>query len=166
VVLYLAEEVPMPTATRLRFPSGYGKATRTIPWEEVRSRLEAAPAYWLSTARPDGRPHVVPVDGIWVDDVWWYGGAPETVHIRTVESNPQAVMHLPDPMQAVIVEGLVRRESPAAELALRMADVANEKYAHYVLKNDAATYASALGLFPTTVLAWSSFPADATRFQF
>lgn len=88
------------------------------------------------------------------------------MHIRTVESNPKVVMHLPDPMQAVIVEGLVRRVSPAAELALQMADVANEKYAHYGLKNDAATYASALGLFPTTVLAWSSFPADATRFQF
>ncbi len=93
----------MPTASSLRFPPGYGTATTTLPWPEVRARLESAPAYWLSTARRDGRPHVVPVDGIWVDDVWWYGGAPDTVHIRTVESNPQAVMHLPDPMQAVIV---------------------------------------------------------------
>lgn len=156
----------MPTATPLRFPSGYGTATHTVPWEEVRARLEAAPAYWLSTSRRDGRPHVVPVDGIWVDDVWWYGGAPETVHIRTIEANPQAVMHLPDPMQAVIVEGVVRRVTPKEELALRMADVANEKYAHYGLQNDAATYASALGLFPMRVLAWSAFPADATRFQF
>jgi predicted pyridoxine 5'-phosphate oxidase superfamily flavin-nucleotide-binding protein len=156
----------MPTATTVRFPSGYGKATRTIGWEEVRARLEAAPAYWLSTARVDGRPHVVPVDGIWVDDVWWYGGAPGTVHVRTVEANPHAVMHLPDPMQAVIVEGVVFRVAPTAELAQRMADAANEKYAHYGLKNDAATYASALGLFPTRVLAWSAFPADATRFQF
>lgn len=156
----------MPTASSLRFPPGYGTATTTLPWPEVRARLEAAPAYWLSTARPDGRPHVVPLDGIWVDDVWWYGGAPDTVHIRTVQSNPQAVMHLPDPMQAVIVEGVVRRVSPTEELARRMADVANEKYSHYGLKNDAATYASALGLFPKSVLAWSAFPTDATRFQF
>ena len=73
----------MPTATTLRFPPGYGTARRTMSWGEVRARLEAAPAYWLSTARPDGRPHVVPLDGIWLDDVWWYGGSPDTVHIRT-----------------------------------------------------------------------------------
>ena len=156
----------MPTATKLEFPSGYGTAKRTLAWEEVRARLVEAPAYWLSLARTDGRPHVVPLDGIWVDDVWWYGGAPGTVHIRTVEANPQAVMHLPDPMRAVIVEGVVRRVSPAPELAQRMADLANEKYAHYGLKNDASTYASALGLFPRRVLAWSAFPSDATRFEF
>lgn len=156
----------MPTASSLRFPPGYGTATTTLPWPEVKARLESAPAYWLSTARPDGRPHVVPLDGIWVDDVWWYGGAPDTVHIRTVEANPQAVMHLPDPMQAVIVEGVVRRVSPPDETAQRMADVANEKYCHYGLKNDAATYVSALGLFPKSVLAWSAFPTDATRFRF
>ena len=156
----------MPSASTLRFPPGYGRATHTIPWADVQARLEAATAYWLSTVRRDGRPHVVPLDGIWVDDVWWYGGAPDTVHIRSVESNPHVVMHLPEPHQAVIVEGVVRRTSPAHELALRMAAAANEKYAHYGARNDAATYASALGLFPTKVLAWSAFPSDATRFDF
>lgn len=156
----------MPRATRLTFPSGYGTATRTMSWAEVRSRLESAPAYWLSTTRPDGRPHVVPVDGIWVDDVWWYGGAPETVHIRNVEASPRAVMHLPDPMQAVIVEGVVRRVAPAEDLASRLAAEASSKYAHYGLQPDAKAYASALGLYPTRILAWSAFPADATRFDF
>jgi hypothetical protein len=32
----------------------------------------------------------VPLDGIWVDDVWWYGGAPQTVHIRNAVARPQA----------------------------------------------------------------------------
>ncbi len=156
----------MPTASTLRFPPGYGRATRTIPWADVQGRLEAATAYWLSTVRPDGRPHVVPLDGIWVDDVWWYGGAPDTVHIRTVESNPHA---------SCTCRSRTRRSSSRAwsgarrrrhELALRMAAAANEKYAHYGARNDAATYASALGLFPTRVLAWSAFPSDATRFDF
>jgi RNA 3'-terminal phosphate cyclase len=101
-----------------------------------------------------------------VDDVWWYGGAPDTVHIRTAEANPQAVMHLPDPMQAVIVEGVVQRTNPTPELAQRMAETANAKYAHYGLKNDASTYATAQGLVPSRVLAWSAFPSDATRFEF
>jgi hypothetical protein len=156
----------MPTATLLRFPKGYGSAKRTIQWDEVRRLLEEAPAYWLATTRPDGRPHVVPLDGIWVDDVWWYDGAPRTVHIRNVSARPRAVMHLADPMQAVIVEGTVRRQALDDAVAQRLADASNSKYAHYGANNTADTYRKALGLFPERVLAWSTFPTDATRFDF
>jgi hypothetical protein len=91
----------MPTATLLRFPPGYGTPEKRLEWDVVRRLLEDAPAYWLATARADGRPHVVPLDGLWVDDVWWYGGSPETVHIRNVTDRPKAVIHLADPMQVV-----------------------------------------------------------------
>ena len=37
------------------------------PWAEARGRLEEAGTYWLATARPDGRPHVMPVLGAWLD---------------------------------------------------------------------------------------------------
>jgi hypothetical protein len=161
------EEVStIPTATLLGFPPGYGTAKRTLAWDEVRTMLEAAPAYSLATTRADGRPHVVPLDGLWVDDVWWYGGAPQTVHIRNVTDRPRAVMHLADPMQAVIVEGVVQRVTLAAERAQRLADVSNVKYAHYGMGNTADTYRKALGLFPDRVLAWTAFPKDATRFEF
>ena len=36
----------------------------------------------LSTTRPDGRPHAVPVDGVWLDDTWYWGGHPDTIHQR------------------------------------------------------------------------------------
>ena len=32
-----------------------------IPWAEGRERLEGAEVYWISTVRPDGRPHVTPL---------------------------------------------------------------------------------------------------------
>jgi Pyridoxamine 5'-phosphate oxidase len=156
----------MPSATLLRFPKGYGTAKRKLKWDEVRRLLEDAPAYWLATTRSDGRPHVVPLDGIWVDDVWWYGGAQGTVHIRNIAAQPRAVMHLADPTQAVIVEGTVRREALAEATAQRLADASNSKYAHYGMNNTADTYREALGLFPDRVLAWSAFPTDATRFDF
>ena len=41
--------------------------TVPTPWAEARGRLEEAGTYWLATARPDGRPHVMPVLGAWVD---------------------------------------------------------------------------------------------------
>jgi predicted pyridoxine 5'-phosphate oxidase superfamily flavin-nucleotide-binding protein len=156
----------MPTATLVRFPPGYGTAKHALAWPEIRRRLEEAPAYWLATCRADGRPHVVPLDGVWVDDVWWYGGAPGTVHIRNVAARPQAVMHLADPMQAVIVEGTVRRVTLETDRAQSLADASNTKYAHYGMDNTADTYRTALGLFPERVLAWTSFPTDATRFEF
>jgi hypothetical protein len=65
-----------PTAERIDLPAGYGTATTTMAWATVREKLEQAPRYWLVTTRRDGRAHVVPVDGIWLDEAWWYGGAP------------------------------------------------------------------------------------------
>jgi Pyridoxamine 5'-phosphate oxidase len=155
-----------PSASLLDFPPGYGTPKRRLPWAEVRQRLEEAPAYWLATTRSDGRPHVVPLDGVWVDDVWWYGGAPQTVHIRNVGARPRVVMHLADPMKAVMVEGIVRRVSLEVEPAQRLADACNTKYAHYGMDATADTYREALGLFPERVLAWTAFPTDATRFEF
>ena len=155
----------MPTARLLQFPAAYGRPTRTLDWASVRERLEEAPAYWLATTRADGRPHVVPLDGIWVDDAWWYGGDPQAVHIRSVQEQPRAIMHLADPMKAVIVEGTVRRVNPAPDLAQRLADMSNTKYPQYGRKT-AAAYGEALGLFPERVLAWTAYPTDATRFEF
>lgn len=37
------------------------------PWAAARDELEQAKAYWLSTVRPDGRPHVTTVAAVWVD---------------------------------------------------------------------------------------------------
>ncbi len=36
-------------------------------WAEARERLEKAEVYWLSTVRPDRRPHVTPVLSVWLD---------------------------------------------------------------------------------------------------
>ena len=42
----------------------------TISWETARDRLanpEVPRTCWLATTRPDGRPHLVPVIGFWID---------------------------------------------------------------------------------------------------
>jgi hypothetical protein len=46
----------------------------------VRGPLESAPHYWLATTLLDGRPHVVPVDGLWLADRWYFGRHVNTVH--------------------------------------------------------------------------------------
>lgn len=155
-----------PRAEPLRLPDGYGSSSTTLDWTDVRSRLAEAKAYWVTTCRPGGRPHVVPVDGLWVDDVWFYGGGADTVHVRTALANPEVVMHLSDPHRAVIVEGRVRTARPDAPLARRLLAASNAKYPEYGAATDPGAYDDALALHPRRVLAWSSYPTDATRFVF
>ena len=50
-------------------------ATAT-PWAEARKELEDAEIFWLSTVRPDGRPHVTPLIAIWLDESPWFVTGP------------------------------------------------------------------------------------------
>ena len=55
---------------------GYGilgpnQGSGLLPWSWAEERLIASHAYWLSTVRPDGRPHAIPVWGVWFADVVW-----------------------------------------------------------------------------------------------
>jgi hypothetical protein len=156
----------MPTIERLDMPEGYGDSVSTMLWSDVRAQLIAAQQYWLATNRHGGSPHLVPVDGLWVDDVLYYGGLPSTVHVRTALANPCVTVHLPDPWKVVVVEGDVRLAKPDPDFARRLADLANVKYAHYGITFDANSYSDPFGLHPRRALAWSSFPTDATRFTF
>jgi Pyridoxamine 5'-phosphate oxidase len=38
-----------------------------VPWPAVVAVLESAEMFWLSTVRPDGRPHVAPLPAMWLD---------------------------------------------------------------------------------------------------
>ncbi len=42
------------------------------PWAEARGRLVTAELYWLTTVRPDGRPHVTPVLSVWLDGALYF----------------------------------------------------------------------------------------------
>jgi Pyridoxamine 5'-phosphate oxidase len=153
-----------PTAERIDLPEGYGRVERTMEWAVVRERLEQAPRYWLVTTRRDGRAHVVPVDGVWLDDTWWYGGSPQTLHQRNLERDQRVVVHLEDAMSAVILEGTMRRVVPPPELAERLVAASKAKYGY---GPPPAAYAAGLwALRPDRARAWSAFPADVTRCRF
>src|ERR671917_2525559 len=105
------EETTMttPTATAARFPAEYGQTPETLAellsWEEVAERIAAALNYWLATTTDDGRPHVRPVDGVFVESTLAFGGSPETRWVRYLQQRPQVSVSLPDDGHAVILEG-------------------------------------------------------------
>ncbi len=155
-------------------PDGYGLPETDegmLHWTDVERRLVDSAHYWLATVRPDGRPHVVPRWGVWLDDRFYYDGAATTRHARNAEGNPACTLTLEDGARAVIVEGrsLATRAEPD-DLGARLA-AAFGKYhdAGYSPGPDAWSGPDGGGLrmlVPTTVLAWTAFPTDATRFVF
>jgi hypothetical protein len=167
-------ENPAPHAERPLMPEGYGLPESTeglLPWAQVEARLVAATSYWLATVRPDGRPHVVPRWGVWVDGRFYYDGAPTTVHVRNLTANPACSLNLESGTEAVIVEGeSLPIQAPADTLGARIS-AAFSKYhdAGYSPQADAWSGEDGGGLrvlTPRRALAWFSFPTDATRFTF
>jgi nitroimidazol reductase NimA-like FMN-containing flavoprotein (pyridoxamine 5'-phosphate oxidase superfamily) len=138
--------------------------SRLLDWDTVDARLRGALHYWLATARQDGRPHVVPLDGIWMDQRWYFGGSPETVKHRNLLGNPNVALHLDGADAAVIVEG----RCTVVEVSEEFADqLVAESAAKYGYAPPRAAYLSGVwALMPTKVLAWSDLTADATRFVF
>jgi hypothetical protein len=153
-----------PVVEQLTFPEGYGTPTATLDWAYVRDRLESAERYWLATTRPDGRPHVIPIDGVWVDGAWYFGGHSDTVHQRTLLTNPEVAVHLEDSIKAVIAEGRAEWVELSPEDSARVAKASNDKYGYGF---PADSYAKGVWrLRPARVLAWDALNVDATRFRF
>ena len=119
-----------PRAELLDLPREYGTPQAPLHWSAVRERLTAAEHYWLATVRPDGRPHVVPLDGVWIGDRWYFGGSPATVKHRNLKADPRAVLHLEDAGSAVIVEGVCDEVFPDGALARALSEQSKAKYGY------------------------------------
>ena len=52
-------------------------------WPQARGRVEDAEVYWLSTVRPDGRPHVTTLLGVWLDGALYFCTGPGNARLRT-----------------------------------------------------------------------------------
>ena len=87
--------------------------------ERATSRLRAALVYWLATTRPDGRPHAMPVWGVLLGEVFWFGTAGQKV--ANLRHQPYAIVHHESAEDVAIIEGRVERlaltETPEAVLA-------------------------------------------------
>lgn len=165
----------MPSIDRPRMPDGYGvpeSSDGLLQWASVEERLVASTQYWMATTRPDGRPHVVPRWGVWIDGGLFYDGSPDTIHVRNLLQNPACVLHLEDGWETVIVEGTsAPADPPGLELGARIAAAIGSKYGGkgYAPEADAWEGAAAGGLVrftPVTAMAWFDFPTDVTRFRF
>lgn len=103
-----------------------------LAWGWATERLVKAHNYWLSTTRPDGRPHCMPVWGIWLEDGFYFSTGRQSRKARNLAVNPNCVVstEVSDRAtvnDAVIVEGRVEEVTDQA-LRLKFADLYEAKY--------------------------------------
>lgn len=64
----------------------------TTTWADGRGRLEQAEIFWLTTVRPDGRPHVTPLIAVWLDDALYFCTGPSERKAKNLTGNSHCVL--------------------------------------------------------------------------
>lgn len=77
-----------------------------IPSSKIENWLRASRSIWVSTTRPDGRPHAVPVWFIWDDHKVYFISARNLQKSKNLAYEPWTVVHLGDGDDVVILQGL------------------------------------------------------------
>jgi PPOX class probable F420-dependent enzyme len=87
-----------------------------LPWEWAAQRLSVSHNYLVATTRPDGRPHVMPVWGLWLDDAFYFSTGRQSRKARNLDANPHCVISTDRAEEAVIVEGVAEEINDGASL--------------------------------------------------
>jgi len=160
------------TIDRPKFPADYGipdHQNNLLPWSYVQERMAEARNVWICSIRPDGSPHCMPVWSTWIDDRLYIEGSLETRRARNLLANPMVNAHLESGDQVITIDGIAYEISrPEAVLGERLSKAYTAKYSDQGYSPTPAQWDHG-GLFaitPHTVMAWTKFPEDVTRYRF
>ena len=147
-------------------PAGYGISADGdgfVSWEWVERQLVASRSYWVCTTRADGRPHAMPVWGVWQAAGLLFSTDPTSLKGRNFAARPDVVVHLESGDDVVVLEG--RAERMDAALVAGFCDAYDEKYSYRPEPDNEAH--GLYQLVPERVLAWreADFATSATRFR-
>jgi nitroimidazol reductase NimA-like FMN-containing flavoprotein (pyridoxamine 5'-phosphate oxidase superfamily) len=159
----------------------FSEATQPVSWQQVSDALTAAELYWLTTIRTDGRPHITPLVGAWVDNGFVFCTGPEEQKARNLEHGTAVAVTTGNNTWQdgldVVVEGDAERVTGRDTLA-KLADVIREKYHGdwdftpnedgfgHTDNADATHIAYVFRVPPAKVLAFAKSPHGQTRFRF
>ena len=120
-----------PRASHPYWPDALSKSSDDTsnlkPWSWALERLERSHNYWIATSRPDRRPHLMLVWGIWWQDAFWFSTGPRTRKARNIAAFPHVVIATEKADEAVILEGTAE-EITDRTVWKKLAKVYNEKY--------------------------------------
>ena len=147
------------------------------PWSQACDELERAETFWLSTVRPEGRPHVTPLLAVWLDDALHFATGPEERKAHNLAQNPNCVLTTGT---NALGEGLdIVVEGPAVQVTddgrlLRIADAYEAKYGsewHFGVQDGAflgprGNRALVYEVAPSTVFGFRKGAFAQTRWRF
>ena len=84
--------------------------------------------FWLATARADGRPHLMPVWGVWDGTALFFSSAIASRKATNLRAHPRCSVATDNAYEPVVLEGDARVLSDRDELQ-RALDLENDKYA-------------------------------------
>jgi hypothetical protein len=135
------EHVPADVTAEIH---GYSHPDATpTPWEVGRAQVAGADTFWISTVRPDGRPHVTPLIAVWHDEAIWFTTGPEERKARNLSHNAACILttgrsDLSDGGLDVVLEGAAEQVTDDADLQ-PVADAFATKYGtdiwHFVVRD-------------------------------
>jgi PPOX class probable F420-dependent enzyme len=123
--------------------------------------LGGARILWLSSARPDGRPHVVPTWFDWDGEVITVFARPDAQKVRNVRHEPRVMLAIGKPDPAFEVE-LLEGEAVVGSCAVRPSASFASKYAQSLTETGrtidsfAAEYPQSIRIRPTRLLDWGA----------
>jgi hypothetical protein len=89
--------------------SWFGPAS-SGPWETARQIVETTQAtYWLATARPDGRPHVIPIMAVWMNGRLFFAAGQRTRKARNLVFDSHCVVAVEQEPLDLVIEGSARK---------------------------------------------------------
>jgi len=106
---------------------GPGEGSGLLPWAWATGQLVGSHDYWLVTVWPDGRPHAMPVWGVWDDDSLLFSSSGRSRKVRNLLTDPRCVVATQDTADPVVVEGVAETIVDPQELA-RVIGLMNAKY--------------------------------------
>jgi general stress protein 26 len=146
------------------------------PWAVANERLEQAEVFWLSTVRPDGRPHVTPLLAVWLDSALYFCTGEDERKAKNLAHNAPCVLttgcNTLNEGLDLVVEGVAVRVNDEARLQ-RLADRYAAKYDwHYSVRDgafqgDAGNIALVYEVAPTTAFGFGKGTSfSQTRWRF
>lgn len=136
-----------------------------LPWSWAEERLSQARNYWVSTIRPDGRPHNMPVWGVWLNNSFYFSTGQRSRKALNLAANPHCIIHPESADEAVIVEGIAAELTNPAELA-PVAAAYRLKYQWDMEQPESPIFAVRPQVVFGFIEAADEFSGSATRWHF